>query len=310
MASRALAHPMAAAHRYLAAATSENTRSAYKKDWNAFVAWCKRVDLDPLPAAPADVARYLAQLADRKLKSSTITRHASAISYVHRRAGLAPPTEHDAIKATLRGIRRTLGTRRTKKAPATLKPLLAMLRRIPNKGLAALRDRALLLTGFGAGLRRSELVDLNVNDLELQRDGVLVQVKRSKTDQESRGATIPVPEGKKLKPVKALRAWLKAAGITRGPLFRPVDRHGRVGPGRLTDRSVARIVKRAAKAAGLDERGFSGHSLRAGFVTESLDHDVDLFRIMDVTRHVKVETVREYDRRKRSFASHAGKQFM
>ena len=167
-----------------------------------------------------------------------------------------------------------------------------------------------MLIGFAAALRRSELVDLKVNDIEFRPKGILLHVRQSKTDQEGAGETIPIPRGGKLQPVAALSAWLAAGKISDGPIFREVDRHGRVGAAALTDRSVARIVKKVFRGAGLDAGAFSGHSLRAGFVTSALDQDVDHFKIMKITRHKKVDTLRIYDRRENGFDGHAGEEFL
>lgn len=307
--SRALADPMASVRAYLAAEKSENTRRAYRSDWVHFTSWCSDVQAAPLPAAAATVARYLAALADQALAPSTIERRAAAIRYAHKAAGHEPPTNTEAVKAVMRGIRRTLRRRPTRKAPAVAAAIAAMLAQLPDT-LAGLRDRALLLIAFAAALRRSELVALYISDLSRHAGGVMLHIRASKTDQEGRGADIPVPNGVRLKPVAALEAWLAAAAITEGPIFRPIDRHGRVGARGLTDRSVARVIKRAAKAAGLDERLFSGHSPRAGFVTQALEDRVDPLKIMGITRHAKVDTLKIYDRRELAFDTHVGKDFL
>jgi integrase len=139
---------------------------------------------------------------------------------------------------------------------------------------------------------------------------MMIHIRSSKTDQDGKGAVIPVPRGGKLQPVAALSAWLQAGSITEGPIFRPVDRHGRVGTQALSDHAVASIVKKVCRAAGLEAGDFSGHSLRAGFVTTSLDRKVDVLKIMGITRHVKVDTLKGYDRREAAFDDHAGEDFL
>lgn len=307
--STALVDPMASVRAYLAAEKSSSTRRAYTADFADFSAWCGRVSEDPLPALPLVVARYLARLADGGLKASTIERRVAAIRSVHKGAGLEPPTNSEGVKAVMRGIRRKVGRRQVKKAPATAEVLAQVIERLPAT-LAGLRDRALLLVGFAAALRRSELVDLKVNDIEFRPKGMMIHIRQSKTDQEGKGAVIPVPRGGKLQPVAALSAWLQAGGITEGPIFRPVDRHGRIGAQALSDHAVAGIVKKACGAAGLEASAFSGHSLRAGFVTTSLDRKVDVLKIMGITRHVKVDTLKGYDRREAAFDDHAGEDFL
>lgn len=304
-----LVDPMASVRAYLAAEKSSNTRRAYASDWADFSQWCGRVAVLELPASPVDVARYLAQLADEGRKVATIERRVAAIRYVHTSAGHEPPTGAEGVKAVMRGIRRTKHQAKTRKAPATAEVLISAINFLPET-LRGQRDRALLLIGFAGALRRSELVALHVSDLQMHRKGVLLHIRSSKTDQDGEGATLPIPRGGKLKPVAALEAWLAAAGITEGPVFREIDRHGHVGSAALSDRSVARIVKKVLGGAGYDARLYSGHSMRAGFVTTSLEHGTDVFKIMRQTRHVKVDTVKDYDRRENGFDDHAGGEFL
>ena len=294
---------------YARAETSDGTRKAYEADLRHFAAWCERTGACLAPATPDAVAAYLAWLADGGLSASTVDRRLAAIGFAHRRLGLDNPSLSERVKQVVRGIRRTIGTAQTQKAPATAKYVKAMLKGLPDTTVGK-RDRALLLIGFAAALRRSELVALNVGDVERQPEGILITIRRSKTDQEGAGQMIPVPRGTKLKPVAALDAWLAAAGITSGPIFRPVNKGGRVIDARLTDQSVALIVKRRAAAAKLDPVLFSGHSLRAGFVTSALEDGADVLRVMDQTRHRSLEVLKKYDRRAKAFTTHAGKGFL
>src|SRR5258705_5099533 len=220
--STELADPLASVRAYLAAEKSSSTRRAYQSDWAHFSAWCEGASEIPLPATPIGVARYLSHLADGGKKVSTIERRVAAIRSAHKAAGHEPPTNAEGVKAVMRGIRRTKGKKQTKKAPAT-DDLLARLMALFPDTLAAIRDKAIVLLAFAAALRRSELVDLKVNDVEWREKGILLQIRRSKTDQEGKGRAIPVPLGSKLQPVAALSAWLKASGITEGPIFREVD---------------------------------------------------------------------------------------
>jgi site-specific recombinase XerD len=307
--STELVDPRASVRSYLAAEKSENTRRAYAADWADFTTWCGVAGCAPLPATPIDVATYLARLADGGRKASTIQRRVASIRAAHLAAGHEPPTNAEGVKATMRGIRRTVGTRPTRKAPATAEILQKLLAVFPDT-LAGIRDRAIVLLGFAAALRRSEIVALDIDDVEWRRKGIVLHIGRSKTDQEGKGVDIPVPRGSKLQPVAALSAWLEASGISEGPIFREVDRHGELGPQRLTGRSIARIVKRAVAAAGFDASIFSGHSMRAGFVTSALDAGVDPLKIMPISRHVKVDTLKIYDRRENDFDDHAGGDFL
>jgi site-specific recombinase XerD len=265
-----------------------------------------------LPAEPASVAAYLANIADSGLSASTISRRLAAIGYAHKLKGFEPPGNAETVRAVVRGIRRRIGTAVTQKAPATASALAAMLAAVPNT-LAGARDRALLLIGFAGALRRSELVHLTRSDVTIGEEGAIVHLARSKTDQEGAGVDIAIPRGLELKPVEALEVWLAGLhckGINEGPIFRSIDKAGHIGDRALSAHSVAEIVKRHAAAAGLDPKIFSGHSLRAGFVTSALEHGADLFKVMDVTRHRRVDTLKGYDRRARAFRNHAGKDFL
>lgn len=298
-----------AAGDYARASKSASTRRAYQIDAADFMAWCRRHGLEPLPASVSTVAAYLAGLAKAGLKASTITRRCAGIRYMHRMAGHKPPTNSEAIKAVLSGIKRSIGTAVTRKAPATAEAIRAMLEEMPSD-LGGLRDRALLLLGFAGALRRSELVALDVADLEEGPEGMHVHIRRSKPDQEGAGDFVSIPHGSRLRPMAAIKAWLEAAGITEGPIFRPIRKGGLVLPERLTDRSVAEIVKKRIEAVGFDPTVFSGHSLRAGFVTSALASGADILRVMDVTRHREVSTLKTYDRRAKAFKGHAGEAFL
>jgi site-specific recombinase XerD len=307
--STELVDPMASVRAYLEAEKAGNTRRAYAKDWADFSTWCKTQTIDPIAAAPVDVARYLAQLADGGRKVATIQRRKAAISAIYKAAGFEPPTNAEGVKAVMRGIRRTLRSRPVRKAPTTAELLSLLLEHLPNT-LAGLRDRAILLVGFAAALRRSELVALKLEDIEQRVGGILLHLGQTTSDQEGAAAPIPVPNGKHIKPVEALNRWISAAGIMSGPVFREVDRHGKMGSTPLSDRSVARIVKRAVKAAGLDEDLFSGHSMRAGFVTTALGLKIDPLLVMKTSRHKKMETLAIYDRRDNDFEGGAGGEIL
>ncbi len=251
------------------------------------------------------VASFLAHEAQRGLAVSSISRRAAAIRLFHRAAGHATPTKSEVVRSTLRGIRRTLGVAPKQKKPLTSELLLSLLEHIPDS-LRGKRDRALLLLGFAGAFRRSTLAVLEVEDLEEVADGLRVQVRRSKTDQEGQGAVVPIVRGRKACPVEAVNDWMASAGITRGPVFRRMGRGGRVFPEALTPFSVGQIVKRYVKAAGLDPSEFGGHSLRAGFITSAVENGASVFRTMDVSLHRRVETLRGYVRRAEEFKDHAG----
>jgi site-specific recombinase XerD len=219
--------------------------------------------------------------------------------------GLASPTDDERVKAVMRGARRTLGVAPIKKSAATSDKVLAMVAG-GERDLAGKRDRALLLLGFALAARRSELVALDVADVEECPEGLRVTIRRSKTDQEGAGAVVAVCRGSIACPVAAMKDWLAAASITEGPVFRPVGKGGRLLPNRLTPQSVALIVKAYAARLRLDPGAFSGHSLRSGFLTSAAARGASLFKMMDVSRHKSVDTLRGYVREADAFRDHAG----
>jgi site-specific recombinase XerD len=281
-----------------------STRKAYGTDFRLFKTWCDARGVSSLPAAAETVAAYVAAESSRS-RPSTLGRRLAAIRYAHKLAGLPLPTDAEGVKATMRGIRRTLGSARVRKSPAVAAKMLGMVATAPIN-LAGLRDRALLLLGFAGAFRRSELVALDVADIEETDAGLRVTIRHSKTDQEGQGVTIAIARGDIACPVKALREWLGAAGIEAGSLFRPINKVGRVAQARLTDRSVANIVKVYAERAGFDASTFSGHSLRSGFLTSAAAKGASIFKMMDVSRHKSVDTLRGYVRDAELFKDHAG----
>jgi site-specific recombinase XerD len=302
--SPALGADIAAAVDLAKAEKALSTRKAYGSDFRLFKAWCEAKGVSSLPAGPETVAAFLASQA-KTAKPSTLGRRVAAIRYAHKLAHVDPPTDSEAVKATLRGIRRTFGGAKVRKAPAVAAKVRSMVAMAPDR-LSGLRDRALLLLGFAGAFRRSELVALDVSDITEVKTGLLVTIRRSKTDQEGEGATIAIARGDIACPAKALREWLDVAAIETGPIFRPINKAGTVAAGRLTDRSVANIVKAYAGRAGFDATTFSGHSLRSGFLTSAAAKGASIFKMMDVSRHKSVDTLRGYVRDAELFKDHAG----
>lgn len=271
------------------------TRKAYESDMADFRAWCatQHPPLQALPAEPMTVALYLAALADMRTPS-TIRRRISSISVVHQLAGVASPTSDAAVQAVWKGIRRAKGTATTKKKAARTKVISALVAPL-GTSLGDVRDRALLLIGFAGALRRSELVALDVEDISEDDEGLLLVLHRSKADQEAEGAIRGVPYGSRPAtcPVRAWRAWREASGITEGAAFRSVNRHGRLGTTRLSDRAVANMIKRRAQHAGVTG-DFAGHSLRAGFATEAYAQGTPELAIMRHGRWRSASVMRGY----------------
>jgi site-specific recombinase XerD len=300
---------LAAALSFAEQEKSEGTRRAYRSDWRIFTAWCIARGLEPLPAAPDTIARFLASQAQASVKASTIGRRAAAIAYAHKLAGHEPPTNVEAVRSVLRGIRRSIGTAPARKLPATADLIGEMLKHCPDT-LAGKRDRALLALGFAGAFRRSELVALQVSDLVEAPDGFRVTIRRSKTDQEGQGQEVAIPRGYRLRPVEAVQAWLAAAEISAGPVFRPVLKGGRIQPAALSPHSAAQIVKHYARLAGLDAASFAGHSLRAGFLTSAAESGASVLKMVEVSRHKSIDMLRTYVRRADLFREHAGAAFL
>jgi len=287
---------VASARNYATQAKSERTRRTYASLWQGFVQWCDEHGLAVLPAAPATVALYLTARADEGRKVATIELDLAAICQAHKAHKYESPRGTPEVRAVLAGIRRVKGVAQVKKAPVLVSDLRRMVATLP-KGILGVRDHALLLLGFAGAFRRSELVALEVGDVAFASDGLEVTLRRSKTDQEGAGQKIGIPFGSDPAtcPVRALRAWLDRGQITEGLIFRNVNRHGRVGSA-LTAHSVARTVKRAAAAAGLDPKSFAGHSLRSGLVTSAVRAGKNDRVIMKQTRHKSIAVMRGYVR--------------
>lgn len=277
------------------ASRSDATWRAYGSDWAAFEAYCSGAGLQPLPALPEVVAGFLVSEAEKGRKPSTLARRLAAISVRHKGAGLASPCTSELVTSTLAGIRREVGVRVTKKAPVRITHVRKVVAGMSDS-LADVRDRALLLLGYAGGFRRSELVALDLADVRAEDAGLVVLVRRSKTDQEGRGMTKYVPYGASPAtcPVRAVMAWKDAAGITEGALFRGINRWGAVLPDRLSDKGVARAVKRMAVLAGLDPDQVGGHSLRSGLVTDGYAAGVAESDIMAMTGHRSREVLSGY----------------
>jgi integrase len=226
------------------------------------------------------------------------------ISRAHKAADLPSPTTSSLVRRTHAGIRRSIGTAQLGKAPALVDDLKLMLSKLPDTRVG-LRDRALLLLGFAGAFRRSELVGLDVADLEFARARLIVTLRKSKTDQEGRSRRLGIPFGSSEQtcPVRSLQAWLEAARITEGPVFRSLDLFQRVQQARLSDKAVALIVKRRAKAVGLDPARYAGHSLRAGLATSAAAAGASERVIMSQTGHRSADTVRRYIREGSLFQS-------
>lgn len=292
------------ARSYAQASRAPATLAAYAKDWAHYTRWAADHGLEPLGSGPEVLAFYVTELA-RTHRPSTIVRRLAAISVIHQHHGLVSPTTDAGVRDIVRGVRRTVGAAPREATPVTIGELRRVVARLPSTR-AGRRDRVVLLVGFAGALRRSELVALDVEDLRPHDHGLLARVRRGKTDQEGMGRDVALPRGRDTEtcPVTAINDWIADAGITSGALIRSVDRHGTVG-GRLSDRSVALIVKAAAARIGLDPALFSGHSLRSGFATTAAANGASERKIATQTGHRSMEVLRRYIRTGTVFSDNA-----
>lgn len=267
-----------------------NTRRAYASDLAHFLNWG-----GSLPSKPQQIAEYLASLADTH-KPSTIGRRLASLSKAHASSTETNPCKHELVRATMKGIRRRLGLNQRQARPLLRDDLFAILDRMTERP-KDIRDRALLLLGFATAMRRSELVALEVEDIERVERGLLVNVRRSKTDQEGRGRKIAVPFGRTRHcPVKALDDWLTFSQVSSGYIFRGMNRHGQMLPDGITSEAVSLILKSRLNDAGYETTSFSGHSLRAGFATSAAGANAPTHKIRQTTGHRSEATLARYVR--------------
>lgn len=293
-----------AARMFIDNARAERTKDAYTRQWKGFIAWCQAHEAPFLPTTPEVLALYLTARAERGLKPSSLELALAAIAEAHKMAGFPSPRTTPLVRETLRGIKRVLGTVQIGRAPLLPAQMRAMIEAQPPGTLLGARNRALLLLGFLGGFRRSELVRVTVRDLMFKTEGLVVNLFGSKDDRALTGRQVPIPRNPPpLCAVQALEDWLCLASITEGAVFRAVNRHAQVG-GPLTGRDLARLVKNAAKRAGIEPANISGHSLRAGFVTAAHMNGAPLESIMKVTGHKSYDTTMRYIRKADLFKQH------
>lgn len=297
---------------YFAQAQSDNTRVAYASDWRDFAAWCSSVGACAMPATAETLSYYLVEVA-QYLKVSTLQRRLAAISQAHQALGHDTPTKMLAVRKLMAGIRREKGVAQGQKQAITVPQLRAMVKSLDASTALGVRNKALLLLGFAGAFRRSELVALNWDDLEMEEAGMVATIRRSKTDQEGAGRKAGIPYGSTITlcPVRAVLAWRTALGQPAvGPVFVGADCKGVLHGRRLDAQTVALIVKGAAKAAGLDPAAFAGHSLRAGLATEAAKEGVSERDIAKQTGHKSMMVLRKYIRDGSLFRDNAAKKVL
>ena len=306
--------------RYVDASRAPNTRRGYASDWRDFSAWCATQHRRALPASPDTVSLYLAWLAGHGVKVGTMSRRLSTLRLLHRLQNLEDPTRDERVVAVWDGIRRTHGAPPVQSAPLMPPDLWEVLEACPTvktfktrgrageTDLAGARDRALLLVGFVAALRRSELVAAQVEDLGEHPHGLTLALPRSKTNQTGEHVELVVlPRATRPDrcPVTALQEWLRLAGIGSGPIFRGVTKANRASAGALHPESVNNLVKAAVVRAGIDPGEFSAHSLRAGFVTYAHLQGATPQSIARQTRHASMAVLASYVRVQEAWTDNA-----
>ena len=284
------------ARQSLYTARAANTVDAYRSDWNDFCDWCSYHQLSSFPAEPETIVNYINDLADNA-KANTIARRISALTENFDAAGYKEnPCRYPIDKTALRGIQRMKATLPHRKAPIHMHDINEMLTYLEGDEIQQVRDKAILLVGFYGALRRSELAGIDVEDLKFTRLGLLITLRKSKTDQFDQGQMIAIPmvKDKEYCAVTALQKWLDISGITTGPVFRGLTKGHHVRKTRISDKSIALIVKHYAGLMGMNPDDYGAHSLRHGFATSAAQHHVEERQIMRQTRHKSQAIVRRY----------------
>lgn len=288
---------------YVEQALSDNTRKAYRNDLAHYTAWGGNI-----PAGPEQVSAYLTAHAGI-LSIATLQRRLVSITKAHTMQGYPDPAQSDLVRLTLKGIRRVHGKPQAQVSPILKEDLTVMLSHVPDT-LKGHRDRALLLLGFCAALRRSELAAVKVEDLEFTSQGIILTLPRSKTDQTGQGRNIGIPKGRgRICPVGSVGFWMKQLSEERGPLFCPIAKGGIIGQGQLSDRAVADIIKHYAQKAGLNPEKYSGHSLRSGLATSAAQHGISSWKIRQQTGHKSDTMLARYIRDGDLFSDNAAALF-
>ena len=276
---------------------SANTLRAYQSDYNDFSLFCLKNGFQALPTQPKILALYITHLSSYS-KYSTLKRRLASISILHKTKGHYIDTKHPIIMENLMGIKRTNGSNQKGKKPLLINELKVLINAIHEsneKDNRKIRDKALVLIGFSGGFRRSELVDIEYEDLEFVSEGVKIFVKRSKTDQSGEGMTKAIPyfDNEKCCPVSSLKSWIEILDLKKGKIFD------------VSDKSVALIIKKYANYAGLDSNRYAGHSLRSGFATSTAEAGAEERSIMAMTGHKSTEMVRRYIKEANLFKNNA-----
>ena len=283
----------------LQSSKANNTVRAYKSDFKDFGLFCVQNGFKNLPSDPKIVSLYLTHLSTKDVKLSTIKRRLVSIGVIHKMKGHYLDTKHPVIVENLMGIKGRKGTIQKGKKPILINELKIILKAIDEeniKDIKKLRDKSIILIGFSGGFRRNEIVSLDYDDLDFVHEGLKITVKRSKTDQFGEGSVKALPyfTDSVYCPVTTLKRWLNVSRITKGPIFRRFSKGSKLSGHRLTDQSIALMIKDYLNKAGVDSKNYSGHSLRSGFATSAAETGAEERSIMAMTGHKSTEMVRRY----------------
>ena len=287
-----------------------NTVRAYKSDFNNFGLFCAKNGFKSLPTEPKIVSLYLTHLSTKNIKISTLKRRLVSIGVIHKLKGHYLDTKHPSIIENIMGIKRRKGSIQKAKKPILINDLKEIINVIDNQNneeIKKLRDRTIILVGFSGGFRRNEITSLNYEDLDFVKEGVKINIKKSKTDQFGEGLLKGIPYFDNLQycPVISLKKWIDVSNIYSGSLFRRFTKGSRLSVNRLSDQTVALLIKEYTKLAGIDNQNYSGHSLRSGFATSAAESGVEERNIMAMTGHKSTEMVRRYIKEANIFKNNA-----
>ena len=293
----------------LKSSKANNTLRAYKSDFKDFGAFCAKHGFNSMPTEPKVVSLYLTHLSSNS-KISTLRRRLVSIGVVHKLKGYYLDTKHPVIIENLMGIKRKKGSIQIGKKPILINHLKTIVNVIDEQKIEKikkLRDRTLILIGFGGGFRRTELISIDHEDLDFVEEGLKITLRRSKTDQFGEGLVkgLPYFSNEKYCPVTSLKNWINISKIKTGPIFRRFAKGSILTSNRLTDQSVVLIIKNCLKLAGIENKNFSGHSLRSGFATAAAESGADERSIMAMTGHKTTQMVRRYIREANIFKNNA-----
>ena len=294
----------------LKSSKANNTVRAYKSDFKDFALFCAKNAFKNLPTEPKVVSLYLTYLSTKEAKMSTLKRRLVSIGVIHKLKGHYLDTKHPSIIENIMGIKRRKGSIQKGKKPIlinNLKNIINVIDQQKNEEIKKLRDRSIILIGFSGGFRRNEIVSLDYDDLDFVPEGLKINLRRSKTDQFGEGFTKALPyfDNSQYCPVVSLKKWISISKITSGALFRRFTKGSKLSKNRLTDQTVALLIKEYLQLTGIDSKNYSGHSLRSGFATSAAESGVEERSIMAMTGHKSTEMVRRYIKETNLFKNNA-----